>query len=214
MGITLDELVFDTANPNDGANVGSYVRSGDDGTQIGHVGSALKTEDTTAIALLTTMDADTSSIATDAGTLAGAVSGTEMQVDLVDAIGNWSVNAGAVDATTQRVHLSDESLAALEDITVTIGAANGANKTSTGTAGLTAVELAASPLADRASIIIQNNGSKDIFLGESAAVTTANGIKIPRGGSFEDSNAGPALNYFVISSAAGQDVRVLEKSAV
>jgi len=168
MGITLDQLVFDTSDPDSGANVGSHVRAGTDGTAIGHDSGQLSVKDSGANALLATIDADTSSIAADSSTIAGAVSGSEMQVDLVDAIGNWSVNAGAVDATTQRVHLSNESLAALEDISVTISAADGANKTSVGTAGLTATELAATPLANRASIVIQNLGSKDIFLGESA----------------------------------------------
>jgi len=213
MGISLDELVFDTANPDDGSNMGAYLRAGTDGTQISHVTGQLSVNDSGANALLATIDADTSSIATDSGTIAGAVSGTEMQVDLVDAIGNWSVNAGAVDATTQRVHLSNESLTALEDITVTIGAADGANKTSVVTAGVAAVEIAATPLSSRASIVIQNLGNKAIYLGESGSVTTANGIKIPGGGSFEDSNVGPSINYFVISGSAGQDVRVLEKSA-
>ena len=214
MGITLDQLVFDAANPDDGSNVGSFVRAGDDGTQIGHVADALKVTDSASQALLTTIDADTSSIATDAGTIAGAVAAGQMQVDLVDAIGNWSVNAGAVDATTPRVHLSNESLAALENITVTVGAANGALQTSTATIGTTASEIAATPLANRSSILIQNLGNKDIYLGESASVTTANGIRIPRGSSYEDTNVGSNVNFFLISSAAGQDVRILEKSTV
>ena len=212
MSITLDQLVYDAADG--GAEVGSHVLAGDDGTAIGHVGSALKTEDTTAIAILTTIDTDTGTISTNSTTIAGAIAGTEMQVDLVDAVGNWATGAGATDAFTQRVQLSTESLAALENITVVVGAADGANKTSVVTAGVAAVEVAATPLADRASIIIQNLGNKDLFIGESSGVTTANGIKVPRGGSFEDANAGPSLNYFVISSAATQDVRVLEKSAV
>lgn len=220
MAITLDQLVFDTANPDDGSNVGAYLRAGTDGTAIAHDSGQLSVKDSGANALLTTIDADTGSIATDAGTIAtnsstvaGAVSGTEMQVDLVDAIGNWATGAGVVDASTQRVHLSDESLAALEDITVTFGAANGANKTSVATVGTSAVEIASTPLSNRASIIIQNLGSKDVFLGEANTVTTGNGIRIPRGGSFEDTNSGSALNYWLISSAAGQDVRVFEKSA-
>lgn len=44
MGITLNELLFDPANPDDGANVGAWVRAGDDGTAIGHVGDALKVD--------------------------------------------------------------------------------------------------------------------------------------------------------------------------
>jgi hypothetical protein len=40
MGITLNKLVFDTTVPNDGANVGAYLRA-DDGTLIGHTGGAL-----------------------------------------------------------------------------------------------------------------------------------------------------------------------------
>jgi hypothetical protein len=62
-------------------------------------------------ALLTTIDADTSSMNTDLGTLAGAVAGTEMQVDVVaalpagtNAIGklaaNTGVDIGDVDVTS------------------------------------------------------------------------------------------------------------------
>jgi len=75
--------------------------------------------------------------------------------------------------------------------------------------GLTAAEVAASPLAGRRFITIQNEGTADVYMGHSAAVTTANGIKISKKSSatFE---LGEDIDIFMISGSAGQDVRILQ----
>lgn len=88
------------------ANLGTLngaATSANQSTIIGHVDGIE--------GLLTTIDTDTGSIATDASTVAGAVSGTEMQVDVVaplpagtNAIGKLSANSGVdigdVDVTS------------------------------------------------------------------------------------------------------------------
>lgn len=53
--------------------------------------------DDPAVALLGTIDTDTGSISTNMGTVAGAVSGTEMQVDVVAALPAGTNNIGDVD---------------------------------------------------------------------------------------------------------------------
>jgi len=82
-------------------------------------------------------------------------------------------------------------------------------QTSTATIATTALELAATPLAGRKSVIIQNQGSQPIYVGEANTVTTANGIRIPKGASmtFE---FGEALDVWAIAPSGSQDIRVIE----
>lgn len=114
--------------------------------------------------LLTTIDADTSS-------LAGAVSGSEVQVDVVgslpagtNAIGKLSANDG--------VDIGDVSI----NNTVSIesdGTALGNGQVSVGTtAGGTTI---ASASAGRQGVIVTNQGSIDVYIG-TGTVTTANGF--------------------------------------
>jgi hypothetical protein len=79
----------------------------------------------------------------------------------------------------------------------------------TETVGLTAVELAATPLAGRRFVTIQNEGTADVYIGHANTVTTANGIKISKKSSatFE---LGEDIDIYAISGTAGQDVRVLQ----
>lgn len=60
-------------------------------------GAATAANQSTANGLLTTIDADTGSISTNMATVAGAVSGTEMQVDIVS--GTVTANLSATDNT-------------------------------------------------------------------------------------------------------------------
>ena len=61
--ISLDELIFDPANPDDGANIGATLR-GSDGTVIGNVADALK------MSVQGTVDVSGSEVSLDAATLA------------------------------------------------------------------------------------------------------------------------------------------------
>ncbi|MDH3324126.1 MAG: hypothetical protein OEL89_00645, partial [Candidatus Peregrinibacteria bacterium] len=45
-------------------------------------------------------------------------------------------------------------------------------------------ELIATPLTGRLSMLIQNLGSNDVYLKEATGVTSANGMKLPKGSSF------------------------------
>lgn len=74
---------------------------------------------------------------------------------------------------------------------------------------VTATDLAATDLVNRKRILIQNLGSKKIYIGKDATVTTANGIELFAGASME-LDIGPAVNVHAISSSGTQDVRVME----
>jgi len=73
-------------------------------------------------------------------------------------------------------------------------------------------ELASTPLAARLKIEVQNLGSNDLFVKEATGVTSVNGLKIPKGGSFEQMLDDTA-NIFAITSSSTTDVRIAEYAA-
>jgi len=75
------------------------------------------------------------------------------------------------------------------------------------TIGTTAA-VVATALAGRTRLMVQNSGDKSIFVGP-AAVTTASGIEISKGGTLS-LELGEAVDLYAISTAAGQDVRVMQ----
>lgn len=217
MAITLDQLIFDPSNPDDGANVGATLR-GADGTVIGNVSDALKVD----IGSVTDLD-----------------------------IRNLTFADDKVDVSGSEVSLDAASLAALENITVTVDNASleisndagnpipvsavdfdirdldfaqdsvdvsgseikhdsyDSMKTSAESVSTTASQLAASPLPNRTKMLIQNLGNQDIWIGPDALVTDANGIKLPKGASAEfDFSA--TRNVYAITSSGSSDVRLME----
>lgn len=261
MGITLDQLVFDTANPDDGANVGAYVRAGDDGTAIGHVGDALKV-DIGSVSDLDIRDLDSAQDSVEIKTAAGqaldidasgyvtaningtvTVTATDLDIrDLTAASdsvashlfdgagtaltstlvsGKQALDVRLAEGVNVEVDLShvDDSVRLGDGTTLTnvttdnrlevFSSPNSSAQNSAATVGTSASELAASPLTNRKRIIIQNLGNKAIYVGGSAAVTTANGVCIPRRSSLE-LPWGQDVDVFAISGSAGQDVRILE----
>jgi hypothetical protein len=79
-------------------------------------------------------------------------------------------------------------------------------KTVNTTAGGT--DLVTTDLPNRTKILIQNIGSKPIYIGNSG-VTAATGIKVPAGASAEF-EAGPQVNLFAITDSGSSDVRIME----
>lgn len=77
------------------------------------------------------------------------------------------------------------------------------------TVGVAAGEIVATPLTDRASILIQNMGPGDVYLGEDAGVVVGDGLCIPKKSSLQY-DFPEAIDLFLIASAAGTDVRILE----
>jgi len=75
----------------------------------------------------------------------------------------------------------------------------------------TAAQVLASPLAGRRFVTIQNEGSQDVYLGSSAGVTSANGIKLTKANS-ATYEWGPDIDIYMISATGSQSVRFLESA--
>lgn len=73
-------------------------------------------------------------------------------------------------------------------------------------------ELVSTPLAGRLNIIIQNLGTQDCYLKNVTGVSTANGLKLNKGSSFEQA-LDDGADIFAITASGSTDLRVAEFSA-
>lgn len=73
----------------------------------------------------------------------------------------------------------------------------------------TAAQVLATPMAGRMSVLIQNLGNRDVFVGFDATVTAANGLRIVQDETLE-LEAGEFIGLWMIASSGTQDVRLLE----
>jgi len=79
------------------------------------------------------------------------------------------------------------------------------------TVGTTVGEVVGTPLAGRRFVTIQNeSANNEVYVG-AAAITTATGVKISKRAS-ATFQWGEDINIFMISDAAGNDVRILESA--
>ena len=213
--VTLDELVFDPANPDDGANVGATLR-GADGTVIGNTSDALKVDIASSSG---TLDVSGSEVSLDAATLAAleniTVTVDNSEVEISNDTGNpIPVSDAGGSITVDATDLDIRDLAFATDKVDVTGSevqqdSYDSMQTSAQTVTNTASELAATPLAGRKKMLIQNLGNKDIWIGPSSGVTDANGIKIPRGASAEF-DFSETRDVFAITSSGSADVRLME----
>jgi hypothetical protein len=132
--------------------------------------------------------------------------------DAADSGNPLKVGGRGVDGLLTALSASNDRFDLLGDLYRRVWVNTSANvgmTVGTETVGTTAAEVAASPLAGRRFVTIQNEGTVDVYMGHSAAVTTANGIKISKKSSatFE---LGEDIDIFMISGSAGQDVRILQ----
>lgn len=218
MGISLDELVFDPANPDSSANVGAWLRAGDDGTAIGHVGDALKVD----IGSVTDLDIRDLQFATDSVDVSGST--VELGATSLAALENITVtvdnasleisnDAGnpipvsATDLDIRNLVFADDKVDA-SGSEVKQDSYDSLKNTAQSVTN-TASALAGTPLANRVKMLIQNLGTQDIFIGADNAVTDANGIKVPRGASAEFMFSAASTPH-AITSAGTADVRILE----
>lgn len=73
-------------------------------------------------------------------------------------------------------------------------------------------QLVASPLTGRLRVEIQNLGSNDIYIRQATGVTTSNGLKVPKGSSFEQAlDAGAQI--WAISASGSSDIRIAQYAA-
>lgn len=75
--------------------------------------------------------------------------------------------------------------------------------------GNTATQLVGSALTNRKKVLLQNLGARAVYLGCDASVTTANGIRVPKGGAYEF-EWDATVDLHAITSAGTADIRVQE----
>lgn len=85
-------------------------------------------------------------------------------------------------------------------------------QTSAHTVNTTASQLDGTPLSGRLAVEIQNLGNSDIYIGPSNAVTTSNGIKIPKGAS-QSVELDDGAQIWAITGSGSSDVRLGEYAA-
>jgi hypothetical protein len=223
MSITLDELIFDPSNPDDGANVGATLR-GADGTVIGNTGDAIKV-DIGAVADLDIRDlnasqdnvaisdgTDTLAINAD-GSINATVAATDLDIrDLAFATDSVDVSGSSVTVSATDLDIRDLSFATdsvdVSGSAVTIGGKS-SGQYKAAAVNTTAAQIDTSPLANRKNITIQNLGTKEVWIGFDGSVTASNGTKIPRGGS-ADFDWSDSLSVFAVTASGTADVRLLE----
>lgn len=146
----------------------------------------------------------------DLSTIAGAVDGTEMQVDIVSSA---TLTVQSTDLDIRDLAFASDSVTAHQGGSWSFTADNMSSwKTTAETATNTASELVPTPLASRAKLIIQNLGSQDVYIGPDNAVTTANGMLLPKDSSL-DYPFDATANVFAITGSGSSDIRVLEAAA-
>lgn len=132
--------------------------------------------------------------------------------DAADTENPFKMGSRAVDGALTAISASGDKANVVSDMYRRIyvnDAPNVGFKVSAEVVGLAAAELVATPLAGRVRIMIQNLGNKDVFIGFSNAVSTANGLRVAAG-AFLEMPFGEDLDIWAISTAIGQDVRVVE----
>lgn len=185
MAISKDKIYFDTTSPNAGDNLGAYLRASD-GTLLTH----------TATALNINISSGTNVKSEDAAHGSGDSGNYVLSVRQDN-----PVNSTSADGDYQS--FKSDFLGRLWINESSNNFAHSAVSVTT-----IATDLVATDLANRKKIIIQNNGNKDIFVGNSG-VTAVNGLRISAGSSAE-LTAGPLADLYAITSSGTANVRVFE----
>jgi hypothetical protein len=211
----------------DHVTIADSVRIGD-GTETANVNASneLQVRDDDANTLLGTIDADTSA-------LAGTVSGSEIQADIVTMPGIYAEDSAhsstdngmfalavrqdadaafGADGDYAPLQVDDSGFLKVSGALTVEDDAYDTLKASVETVGTSAVELASTPLTGRKNIIVQNLGSSDIYVAEDNTVTTTGatgGLLVSKKSNLE-LKASAVANIWAISGSAGNDIRILE----
>lgn len=273
MGISIDKLQFDPSAPAENQRVGSFL-IGAGGTVITETGSSLNVNLTNASVAISATNLDIRDLvfATDKVDVSGSSVSISGTVAVTQSTSPWVVSAtdldirnlvfatDKVDVSGSVVALDAPTLAALENISVSVGSeyledsahASGdrgsyslsvrsdipaANTSASGdyaslqsdnkgrlwvndaaNAGQsygalsvtnTAAEFLGSPLAGRKLLLLQNLGSKDVFIGFDSSVTSSNGLQLAKYSSIE-LPFGDNLDVFMITASGTADVRYFQ----
>ncbi len=219
MAITLDTIQSDLHSISIKDSAGDELAIAADGSiAVTDNGSSLTVD---AVQLdIDDLDHGTDSVKIGDGTdfLAIAADGS---IAVTDNGGSLTVDAVQLDiddlnASSDNVAISDgtDTLAVNADGSINVQSVSGGlstwkvtQQTIDTTVGGT--ELAATPLTGRLRILVQNLGANDVYLKEATGVTTANGMELPKGSSFE-ADLDDVANLFAIAAAGSTDVRIVE----
>lgn len=228
--MALHKLVFDATSADTiaaSANVGAWLRSAD-GTLLTHTDVGGKKALDVRVAEGINVEVDLSHVddsvkigdGTDFlevnadGSINAVVTATNLDIRDLTAASD-SVQAWAFDGTGNAIGSTGGALDVniTNTITVTDAAlADTALKAVAETVGTSAAAIVdgADELAARKYLYLYNNGNRISYVGESG-VTTTSGFPIPPGSIFE-ARVGAAVDVYMISDAAGQNVRTLQLS--
>lgn len=207
MGISLDEILID-------ANTSNIAISDGTNTLAVNANGSLDVEFAAGAQIEITDGTETLLINAD-GSLNAVVTATDLDIrglafatDSVDVSGS-SVTVSATDLDIRNLTFATDKVDASGSNVRTSSDTGISNSQAAVTA--TAAEVLASPLANRREVTIQNEGTQPVYVGSSAGVTAANGLKISKGASatFE---WGANVDIFMISASGSQDVRFLESA--
>lgn len=191
--------------------------------QMNSVGELYVTDED-AEALLTTIDADTSTINTNIGNLThledDAHTTADAGIQVLAVRQDTLANSTSADGDYGSLKLNgDGRLYVTAEITGTVDTDDDALADTSLVAQATNVDntvggtdLIATDLASRKYLYLFNNGNKKVYVGLTG-VTTATGFPLPPG-SMLDMRAGPSIDVYAISPDATpvQDIRTLELS--
>lgn len=220
MSVT-NRLVFDVSDADTiaaSSSVGAFVRSSD-GTLIGNVSDALKvsltnssiaatqsgTWDIGTITNVVHVDDNSGSITVD-----GSVTVSATNLDIRDlAAASDSVAAWVKDGSGTAINSTSNAL----NVYMTGGTIDVQNEAdtaieSTAKSVSTTGALLASQLSGRKFMLVQNLGSKHVYVGKSG-VSSSSGLQLAPGMIFEF-QLGPSISMHAVSAAGTQDVRIME----
>lgn len=194
--LSLERLLFDTSDADNSPNLGAYIRSAT-GTLITDTAGALDINIASSdIDLQVDLDL-TNLTADDAPDDENPLKIGFRAHDASSALGAVSADgdkANGISDLYRRQFINDAPNIGVNNESVTVG--------------VTAVALPTTALAGRTRMMVQNVGTKSIFIGD-GSVTTANGIEVSKGGTLS-LEVGEGVSLSAISGTAGQDVRVFE----
>lgn len=145
------------------------------------------------------VDATGSVVALDSTTLA-ALENINAVVTATDLdIRNLVFATDKVDATGSSVSISNKPI---------VNETNNAFKNSAVAISTTAAQLTPTPLSNRKSLLIQNLGSKEVYLGDSS-VSSSNGVKLSAGANVE-LKYDASIALYARTASGSADVRILE----
>lgn len=173
-----------------------------------------------AIVEATDLDIRDLAFATDSVDVSGSSVSISGDVNVTQGTSPWVVSATDLDIR-DLTHVSDsvkigdgtDFLAINADGSINAAFTEAGYSTWQVTAvSVTTTESTVSALSNRLRVEIQNLGSNDIYIREATGVSSANGLKIPKGSSYEQTlDAGAAI--YMVAASGSSDVRIAQYAA-